>query len=303
MAFTASDVKALREKTGCGMMACKKALVETDGDMAKAIDYLREKGLASASKKAGRIAAEGVAFAKTTADYSVGAIMEVNSETDFVAKNSEFLNFVERCADVVISENPESVDELLQCKMDSSSTVSEVLTEKIAKIGENIKVRRFERFTGFVVPYIHMGGRIAVVVNADVDDDIKGNTSVKEILKDVAMQVAAINPVYLEKNSVPSEVVEKEKSILMEQVISEGRPKVIAEKIVAGKISKFFKESCLLEQPFVKNGDITVRQYVEGEEKSMGGRIKILDFVRYEKGEGIEKKEADFASEVAGMVK
>lgn len=303
MGFTALDVKALREKTGCGMMDCKKALSETGGDMVKAADYLREKGLASAAKKAGRIAAEGVAFAKTSRDSSVGAVLEVNSETDFVAKNSEFLDFVEKCVDVVIDENPASVDELLRCTIYGTSTVGEVLTEKIAKIGENIKIRRFVRYSGFVVPYIHMGGRIAVLVNADLEGGgLENGVAVKDLLKDVAMQVAAINPAYLDKDSVPEDVLLKEKSILKEQVVSEGKPEAIAERVVKGKINKFYKENCLLEQPFVKNSDVTVKQYIEEKEKDLGVKIRILNFVRYERGEGIEKKESDFAAEVASMV-
>ncbi len=302
MSFSAADVKALREKTGCGMMDCKKALTETNGDMSKAVDYLRERGLASAAKKAGRIAAEGIAFAKVNEDSSVGAIVEVNSETDFVAKNSEFLSFVELCVEAVIEKGPANLEDLLHCQVNNSS-ISELLTEKISKIGENIKIRRFKRYTGFVVPYVHMNGRIAVMVNADVSENLKHDVSTKDVLKDVAMQIAAINPSYLDRDSVPSDVIDKEKSILKEQVLSEGKPEAIAEKIVAGKLSKFYKENCLIEQPFVKDSNITVKQFLENREKDLGGTIKILAFARYEKGEGIEKKETNFAAEVANMVK
>ena len=303
MAFTATDVKNLREKTGCGMMDCKKALKETDGDMEKAVDYLRKKGLSTAAKKSSRVAAEGIAFAKTNEDSSIGAIVEVNSETDFVAKNSDFLKFVENCANVVIKDNPRDLDALADCSVDGRVSVSELLTEKIATIGENIKIRRFKRFTGFVVTYIHMGGRIAVMLNADIPDGFKKDDCVMGALKDVCMQIAAVYPGYLNKEDVPAKVLEKERNILKEQGVGKGKPEEIAEKIIAGKLNKFYKENCLLEQPFVKDSGISVGQYLKDVGNKVGANIKILDFVRYEKGEGIEKAKSDFASEVASMIK
>ena len=304
MAFTASDVKELREKTGCGMMDCKKALSQTDGDMAKAVDYLREKGLAAAAKKSGRIAAEGIAFAKTNEDNSIGAIIEINSETDFVAKNSEFLNFVETCAQTVVDKNPKDLDELKGCKLANGANIGDLLTEKISTIGENIKIRRFKRFSGFVVTYIHMNGRIAVMVNANVKEgSAQDKNTVKNALKDVCMQIAAVSPSYLSKEAVPAEVLEKEKKILKEQGVGKGKPENIAAKIIEGKLNKFYKENCLLEQPFVKDGSMSVGQYIKDVGNKVGSNIEILEFVRYEKGEGIEKNQTDFASEVASMVK
>ena len=301
--FSAADVKALREKTGCGMMDCKKALSKTNGDMAKAVDFLREKGLAAAAKKSTRVAAEGVAFAKTNKESSVGAVIEVNSETDFVAKNADFLSFVELCADTVIENNPKDVDALLTCKTSAGEKLGDVLTKKIATIGENIKVRRFKRFEGFVTTYVHANGRIAVIVNAKLGDgSAKDNTVVKEALKDIAMQIAAVNPGYLNTESVPNDVLEKEKSILKEQVLNEGKPEPIVEKIVMGKMNKFYKENCLLEQVFVKDNNLTVKQYLKNISKSVNSDISLLDFVRYEKGEGIAKKEENFAEEVASLV-
>ena len=301
--FSAADVKALREKTGCGMMDCKKALSETDGDMAKAVDFLREKGLAAAAKKSTRVAAEGVAFAKTNEESSVGAVIEVNSETDFVAKNADFLSFVELCADTVIKNNPKDVDALLACKTSAGEKLGDVLTKKIATIGENIKVRRFKRFEGFVTTYVHANGRIAVIVNAKLSDSsAKENAVVKEALKDIAMQIAAVNPGYLDTESVPNDVLEKEKSILKEQVLNEGKPESIVEKIVMGKMNKFYKENCLLEQVFVKDNNLTVKQYLKNIGKSINSDISLLNFVRYEKGEGIAKKEENFAGEVASLV-
>ena len=304
MAFTANDVKTLREKTGCGMMDCKKALSETNGDMEKAIDILREKGLAAATKKSGRIAAEGVAFALTNEQGNVCVVIEVNAETDFVAKNAEFNNFVETCARTVINENPKNVEELMTCKADGSDlTVEELVREKILTIGENIKVRRFKRFDGVVSTYIHACGRIGVMVKFDTTDEIAQNEEFKLYAKDIAMQIAAVNPGYLNKESVPADVLEHEKKILTEQVINDGKPANIAEKIVMGRIGKFYKENCLVEQPFVKDGNITVAQYTDQIAKKLNGEIKITDFVRFEKGEGLEKREDNFADEVASMIK
>ena len=301
--FTAADVKALREKTGCGMMDCKKALTETNGDMLKATDFLREKGLAAAAKKSARVAAEGVAYAKTNKSSTIGAVVEINSETDFVAKNLDFMNFVELCADTIIENNPKDIDTLISCKTSTGEVLGDILTKKIATIGENIKIRRFKRFEGFVTTYVHANGRIAVMLNAKINVDTTSNSVIKDALKDVAMQIAAVNPGYLNRESVPSVVLEKEKSILKEQVLNEGKPESIVEKIVMGKLNKFYKENCLLEQVFVKDNNMTVNQYLKNVGSCAGTDISILDFVRYEKGEGITKKEENFADEVASLVK
>ncbi len=302
MAFTAKDVKALREKTGCGMMDCKKALTEADGDMDKAVDYLREQGLAKQAKKSGRIAAEGVAFAKTNADNTLGVVIEVNAETDFVAKNADFQAFVEICANTVMEQNPADVDALLACTATGSTeTVDALLKEKVLTIGENIKIRRFARFEGTVTSYIHAGGRIGVIVKFDTD--VADKDGFQTYAKDIAMQIAAINPGYLNEQSVPAEVLEHEKSIMKAEVVNSGKPEAIAEKIVMGKIGKFYKENCLVDQVFVKDSSLSVTQYTNNVAKELGGSIKITDFVRYEKGEGLEKREDNFADEVASMVK
>lgn len=302
MAFTAKDVKALREKTGCGMMDCKKALTEADGDMDKAVDYLREQGLAKQAKKSGRIAAEGVAFAKTNADNTLGVVIEVNAETDFVAKNADFQAFVETCANTVMVQNPADVDALLACTATGSTeTVDALLKEKVLTIGENIKIRRFARFEGTVTSYIHAGGRIGVIVKFDTD--VADKDGFQTYAKDIAMQIAAINPGYLNEQSVPAEVLEHEKSIMKAEVVNSGKPEAIAEKIVMGKIGKFYKENCLVDQVFVKDSSLSVTQYTNNVAKELGGSIKITDFVRYEKGEGLEKREDNFADEVASMVK
>ncbi len=302
MAFTAKDVKALREKTGCGMMDCKKALTESNGDMDKAVDFLREQGLAKQEKKSGRIAAEGVAFAKTNADSTVGVVIEVNAETDFVAKNADFQAFVETCADTVIENNPADVEALLACVASGSTeTVDALLKEKILTIGENIKIRRFVRYEGSVTAYIHASGRIGVIVKFDTD--VADKEGFRTYAKDIAMQIAAINPGFLDKESVSEETIEHEKKIMTEQVMNEGKPAAIAEKIVMGKIGKFYKENCLVEQVFVKDSSLSVTQYTNNVAKELGGSIKITGFVRYEKGEGLEKREDNFADEVASMVK
>ena len=302
MAFTAKDVKALREKTGCGMMDCKKALTEADGDMDKAVDYLREQGLAKQAKKSGRIAAEGVAFAKTNADNTLGVVIEVNAETDFVAKNADFQAFVETCANTVMEQNPADVDALLACTATGSTeTVDALLKEKVLTIGENIKIRRFARFEGTVTSYIHAGGRIGVIVKFDTD--VADKDGFQTYAKDIAMQIAAINPGYLNEQSVPAEGLEHEKSIMKAEVVNSGKPEAIAEKIVMGKIGKFYKENCLVDQVFVKDSSLSVTQYTNNVAKELGGSIKITDFVRYEKGEGLEKREDNFADEVASMVK
>ena len=290
---TASLVKELREKTGAGMMDCKKVLTETDGDMEKAIELLRERGIAKAAKKSGRIAAEGLVEAYISEDGKVGAIVEVNSETDFVAKNEEFKTFVMNVAKQVVEKNPKDVEELLA--QDSievpGKTVNEVLVDKIAKIGENMTVRRFARFEseGLVEKYIHGDGKIAVLVN------MKKGTP--EVAKDICMQIAAARPEYLNEQSVPAERVEKEKEILKAQTMNEGKPEAIAEKIVQGRIGKFFSEICLVDQAFVKNPDIKVSQLLKEKD------AEVVEFARFEKGEGIEKKEENFAEEVMKQLK
>ena len=294
MAFTAQDVKTLREKTGCGMMDCKK----DDGNMDAAIDILREQGLAKQAKKASRIAAEGVAYAATNADATVGVVVEINSETDFVAKNDDFMSFVKTVADTIIEKNPADVDALLAEKAaDSDMTVAELLQEKVLTIGENIKIRRFARYEGAVATYIHAGGKIGVMVNFETD--VAGKEGFAEYGKDIAMQIAAVNPSYLQKSDVPDEVIEHEKAIMTEQVINEGKPEAIAQKIVLGKIGKYYEENCLVNQAFVKDNKMTVEQYTAKVAKDLGGSIKILGFVRFEKGEGLEKRSDNLADEVA----
>ena len=298
MAFTAQDVKTLREKTGCGMMDCKKALTQADGNMDAAIDILREQGLAKQAKKASRIAAEGVAYAATNADATVGVVVEINSETDFVAKNDDFMSFVKTVADTIIEKNPADVDALLAEKAaDSDMTVAELLQEKVLTIGENIKIRRFARYEGAVATYIHAGGKIGVMVNFETD--VAGKEGFAEYGKDIAMQIAAVNPSYLQKSDVPDEVIEHEKAIMTEQVINEGKPEAIAQKIVLGKIGKYYEENCLVNQAFVKDNKMTVEQYTAKIAKDLGGSIKILGFVRFEKGEGLEKRSDNLADEVA----
>ena len=301
-AFTAQDVKALREKTGCGMMDCKKALVQADGDMDKAIDFLREQGLAKQAKKASRIAAEGVAYATTSDDNSVGVVIEVNAETDFVAKNDSFMEFVKACAATVIEQNPADVEALLALQAaGSDKTVAELLQEKVLTIGENIQIRRFERMEGACVAYVHAGGKIGVLVNFNTD--LAAKPEFIAYGKDVAMQIAALNTPYLTRDDVPAEVIDHEKEVMRQQVINEGKPEAIADKIVMGKINKFYKENCLVDQEFVKDNKLTVAQYTKNTAKELDGNIDIVKFVRFEKGEGIEKRQDDFAAEVASMVK
>ena len=302
MAFTAADVKNLRERTGCGMMDCKKALTESDGDMDKAIEFLREKGLAAAAKKSGRIAAEGLVVSVKDDAKKVGVVLEVNAETDFVAKNEKFVNFVNDVALTIINENPADMDALMACKCaNSEMTVEEELREKILTIGENMKIRRFERMEGDLVAYVHGGGRIGVMVQFNTD--LADKAEFDAYAKDIAMQIAAVTPQYLNESEVPAEVVAKEKEILTVQAMNEGKPANIAEKMVAGRIKKFFKDVCLVDQQFVKDSDKSVAQYTADTAKALGGSIEIVKFVRFEKGEGLEKKEENFAEEIAKMVK
>lgn len=308
MAFTAKDVQALREKTGVGMMDCKKALVEADGDMEKAIDFLREKGLAAATKKAGRIAAEGIVAAVYDENAKVGVVVEVNSETDFVAKNEEFKAFVASVANTVLKNDIPDVEALLDVKLDGSDrTVRENLQDKILAIGENLKIRRFEKRCGIASMYIHGGGTVGVMVNFETDDNTAKTELFATMGKDVAMQIAAMSPLYLDGPSVPEDVVAKEKEILAAQLNEDdkmkGKPEKVLEDIIAGKIGKFYKEVCLLEQQFVKNDDLTVAKYIESVAQELGTSIKVTGFVRFAKGEGLQKREDNFADEVAGMIK
>ena len=303
MAFTASDVKNLRERTGCGMMDCKKALTESNGDFEKAIEYLREKGLAAATKKAGRIAAEGMVFATVDKEAKVGVAIEVNSETDFVAKNEQFRAFVADLAKIVAETNPATVEELMTKTMEDGNTVEAGLQEKILVIGENIKIRRFVRYEGPCVAYIHAGGTHGVLVKFETSDEVFAKAEFEAYGKDVAMQVAAANPTYLCREEVAPEVLEKEKEILMQQAINEGKPANIAEKMVMGRIAKFYKENCLLDQAFVKDDKQSITDYTKATAKELGGDIKVVAFTRFEKGEGLEKKEDNFAEEIASMTK
>lgn len=304
MNFTAKDVQTLRERTGVGMMDCKKALTASEGDMDKAIDFLREKGLAAAAKKSGRIAAEGIVYTYYDDEAKCGVMVEVNSETDFVAKNEEFQNFVKSIAKTIAIENPADLDALAAAKIyGGDRTVAETLQDKILTIGENQKIRRFVRIEGTVATYVHGMGRIGVMVQFETTPEVAANEAFAEYGKDVAMQIAAINPLFLNKESVPAETLEHEKKILTEQVIAEGKPAAIADKIVAGKINKYYKENCLVEQIFVKNNDLTVSGYTAEKAKELGGAIEIKAFYRYERGEGLEKKSDNFADEVASMIK
>ena len=290
---SATMVKDLREKTGAGMMDCKKVLTETDGDMEKAIELLRERGIAKAAKKSDRIAAEGIVTAYVSEDAKVGSVVEINSETDFVGKNEEFRAFASDIAEQVAVKAPASVEELLTQKFikDEAKTVEEVLTGKIATIGEKITIRRFERFesNGLVEKYIHGDGKIGVLVELE-----NGNS---ELAKDICMQIAAAKPEYLDRASVPEERVSKEMEILKVQAMNEGKPAEIAEKMVQGRIGKFYGEICLVEQAFVKDPDTKISNLLE--EK----KAKIVRFARFEKGEGIEKKEENFAEEVMNQLK
>ncbi len=306
--FTAKDVQALREKTSVGMMECKKALVEADGDMDKAIDILREKGLAAATKKAGRIAAEGVVLAYNDEAKKVGVVVEVNSETDFVAKNDKFKDFVLSVAKTIVETNPADVESLLAGKLNGSDrTVKENLNDLVLAIGENMNVRRFERVEGIVSTYIHGNGTVGVMVSFDADDSVAGNDEFKAMGKDVAMQVAAMSPQFVCPKCVPAEVVDHEKEIQMAQIKADpkmaNKPEKVLENIIAGKINKFYKEVCLVEQAFVKDGDISVGQYVDKVAKSIGTEIKVKNFIRMARGEGLQKREDNFADEVASMMK
>ncbi len=287
--ITASQVKELREKTNAGMMDCKKVLTETDGDMEKAIELLRERGILKAAKKASRIAAEGLVDAYVSDDGKVGAVVEVNAETDFVAQNAEFKKFVADITKQVAVNNPADVEALLAEKSieDSTKTVNDVLVDKIATIGENISIRRFERFetNGLVAKYIHGNGKIGVLVEMEGAD--------AELAKDICLQIAASKPEYTDREAVPSDRVEKEMAILKAQAMNEGKPEAIAEKMVQGRVGKFYEQICLVDQAFVKNTDMKVGELLNGK------GAKVVRFARLERGEGLEKREENFAEEVA----
>jgi len=305
MAITAGMVKDLREMTGAGMMDCKKALAETDGDMDKAVEFLREKGLAAAEKKAGRIAAEGICATNVRADGKVAAIVEVNSETDFVAKNETFRTFVSAVAAQAATTTVSDIDAFLAepWSLDAAKTVKDELASQIAIIGENMNIRRFEKIVtenGFVESYIHSGGRIGILVEMEAS---LVNDAAKECAKNVAMQVAAMNPKYVDQSEVPAEYIEHEREILKIQAMNDpanaNKPENIIDKMLVGRLNKQLKEICLVDQVYVKDGDLTVGKYVESVAKELGATLKIKRFVRFETGEGIEKKSEDFAAEVA----
>lgn len=302
MAFTAADVKTLREMTNVGMMDCKKALAENDGDMDKAVEWLREKGLAKAAKKAGRIAAEGMAYA--VVENGVGVVVEVNAETDFASKAPVFVDFVKDIATAIADGNPADVEALKACAYPNSKlTVGEMIPEKVMVIGENLQIRRFARFAeNTSVSYVHAGGKIGVLVNLKVEGGIDATV----IGKDIAMQIAALNPRFWDKSDVSEEVLAEEKKILVAQMDNDekmaGKPQQVKEKIAAGKMNKFFEENCLLQQSFVKDGSVSVEQYMNAAAKELGGSVKFVNAVRFEKGEGIEKKQEDFAAEVAAQM-
>ena len=303
MAFSAADVKNLREMTGVGMMDCKKALVAADGDIDKAVEWLREKGLAAAQKKAGRIAAEGVAYAAVI--DGIGVIVEVNAESDFVAKNELFNEYVQGVAAVVAKENPADLDALYAAPFGNGKTVLDEQNDKVLVIGENIKVRRFARYdAGLSVPYVHMGGRIAVLVNLETASSAD---AVVELGKDIAMQIAALNPTFKDKSDVDADFIAKEKEIRLAQAKEDPKnakkPDAIIEKIVDGGLNKYFKEICLMQQPFVKDDKVSVEQHIAAVAKEVGADVKLVAYTRFEKGEGIEKRQDDLAEEVAKLVK
>ena len=291
--FSAKEVNELRKSTGVGIMDCKKALIEADGDVEKAITILREKGLATQAKKAGRVAAEGLVAAIVNEDHSVGAIVEVNSETDFVAKNAEFKEFVNNVAKTVIEQNPADLDALNNAKMSGSDkTVAESLQDLFLKIRENLQIRRFERLEGILVPYVHGDGKIGVLVQAACEAGAK--PEVLTVAKDCALQIAAMNPAYLCREEVPASAEDPKMA---------SKPEQVRVKIVEGKVGKYYSENCLLEQDFVKDPSMSITEYANSVAKTIGSDIKITKFVRYERGEGIEKRADNFADEVASMIK
>ena len=306
MAISAKDVMELRKQTDCGMMECKKALTEADGNFEKAIEILRERGLATAAKKASRVAAEGMVYADYCPECKVGVVIEVNAETDFVAKNDKFVDFVKKATKVIMEQNPADVETLMNCKM-GDETVDQALKELILVIKENIKVRRFVRYEGVCSAYVHGGGTHGILVNFETSNGIEAKAEFAAYGKDVARQVAAANPSYVDEAAVPAEVVAKEKEILLAQMANDpknaNKPEAVKQKMIEGKIKKFFKENCLVDQEFVKDGDMTVGQYTAKVAKDLGGEIKVIKFTHFVKGEGLEKRSDDFAAEVASMVK
>ncbi len=307
--ITAAVVKELRERTGAGMMDCKKALNETCGDMDKAIEYLREKGLAAAAKKAGRIAAEGLVNAYIAEGKTVGVLLEVNCETDFAAKNPDFQQFVKDTAVAIAQNEPADNDVLANLKLANGSTVGETVTGLVAKVGENMNVRRFVRFeskeNGLIDSYIHMGGKIGVLLECSFSKkETAVNPDFLSLVKDLAMQVAAAKPEYVRREEVPAEVLEGEKAIYKAQAMNEGKPEAIAEKIMVGRLEKFYKEICLLEQLFIKDTEKTVTKLLQEFNAKLGGEnITVNRFARFEKGEGLERRQDDFASEVMSQIK
>ena len=299
-----AEIKELMKSTGVGMMDCKKALEANDGDMDKAIEFLREKGLATQAKKSGRAAAEGVVTAVVKGN--VGVLLEVNTETDFAANTDDIRNFVANVAKTIIAKNPADVEALkAEQIVGGTGTVGDALTELAGmKIRENIVIRRFVRLEGALASYIHNGGSIGVLVKMDTDLDAD---KVAAIGKDVAMQSAALNAPYLNREQVPAEVIEKEKEIMMAQMAEDpkmaSKPEQVRAKIVEGKVGKYYSENCLLEQAFVKDDKLSVQGYVEAEAKKLGGSVKVVEVIRYERGEGVEKKEENFADEIANMIK
>ncbi|NME95012.1 elongation factor Ts [Clostridium cochlearium] len=298
--ITAKMVKELREITGAGMMDCKKALTETNGDTEKAIEVLREKGLAAAAKKSGRIAAEGIVETYISEDQKNASIVEVNCETDFVAANEEFKALVTNIAKQAVNTKATDVETFVDEKYIGSEegTIKDAVTALVAKLGENMSVRRFKKLSvenGIIESYIHGDGKIGVLVKLECE---KESEVLNEVAKDIAMQVAAVNPPFLDRTFVDEETLEKEREIYRVQALNEGKPEKIVEKMVEGRINKYYKENCLVEQVWVRNSDYTIEKYVKEKSKEIGADIKVADFVRFEKGEGIEKKEEDFAEEV-----
>ncbi len=300
--FTAQDVKTLREMTNVGMMDCKKALTEVDGDMDKAVEWLREKGLAKAAKKAGRVAAEGMSFADVI--DGKGVVVEVNSETDFAAKSEIFQDFVKGIAKTVADNGPATLEDLMQCYYPGTElTIEQIMPEKVMVIGENLQVRRFGLYSGGTsVAYVHAGGKIGVLVNLDVE----GGIDATQIGKDVAMQIAALNPRFWDKGLVTEEVISEERKVAKALIDQDpkmaAKPDMVKDKIVDGKINAFFKENCLLQQEFVKDSSMSVEKYIESAAKALGGKVTFVDAIRFQTGEGIEKKEEDFAAEVAAQM-
>ena len=304
MAVSAKDVMELRRQTDCGMMECKKALTQADGDFEKAIEILREQGLATASKKAGRIAAEGMVYAVAFDNCAV--VVEVNAETDFVAKNEKFVDFTKELAKVVAEQNPADVEALMGCKM-GEGTVDDALKALILVIKENIKVRRFARYEGHCAAYVHGGGTHGVIVKFETSDDVAAKAEFAAFGKDIAMQIAAANPSYLNEAAVPADKIAKEKEIILAQMANDpktaNKPDAIKEKMAIGKLGKFYKENCLMDQAFIKDGSMDVTKYVAATAKELGGDIKVVEYTHYIKGEGLEKRNEDFAAEVAAAIK